>query len=492
MRFQSFIEAAAGKYMTGKSYAQGLAKSKQAMIQLMGIGGQGIYTRGPKGLLVQMLEYFDPTTGKTKKDFSKSLSRTFVKDMLDMSFVYDYRRFGDMSAATELYWGVMYNTFIDQKQSDGSTKKITYAEAFEKGEDGIIKLKDGIDLSWDVKPTNHTFAVGDTLSDIAKKYNISIEELKERNGIEDEATLEEGDVVKISDNKNFKNIKLRIQGLGKRLFGQMDDMDSPQAKQFLGYKLMSFYRGFATGMFLQRWQYDTDPNNKYGEVYDWDLNETTQGSYVRALRTVANLFKTRGASYNTMTREEKIAFSRIGMETLSLILLGLSVGLLFGYDDDDEDRFAKLKDREQRLGLLGWYANHMLYQVMMVKQENEAFNPLFGYEQYISFFDTTTIASQPVLGNGVKIINDFIQIMTGDDSAYYKQDVGPYSWQEEGDLKLWNHIGALFGVKGKNFSAIQAIKSRETFRNLSGQSGDDMFTTAISNIVMPKDEKKEG
>lgn len=469
MRFQSIIEASAGKYMTSKTYAQGLYKSKESMIQLMGATGQGIYTRGPKGLLVQMLEYFDPTTGKSEQDFSKSASRTFVKDMIDFSFIFDYRKFGDLSAALELYWGVMYNTFVEQKLSDGTVKKITYAEAFEKGPDGIIKLKEGIDPEWNVRPTEHTFKVGDTLSDIAKKYNLTVEELKDRNGIKDESDIEEGDTIKISDNKKFHEVKLRIQGLGKKLFGQMDNLDSPQAKQFLGYKLMSFYRGFATGMILNRWQYDTDPNNRFGEVYDWDLNETTQGAYVRAFKTIVNVFRTKGASFNTMTPEEKQAFVRIGMETLSIILLGLSVGLLFGYDDDDKERFEKLREKEKTYGLMGWYANHMLYQAMMLKQENEAFNPIFGYDQYVSFFDTTTIASAPVLGNGAKILTDLFMIITGDDSARYKQDIGPYSWQQEGDLKLWNHIGGIFGLKGKNYSPIQAIKSKETFENLSGQ-----------------------
>jgi len=467
MRFQSMIEAAAGKYMTGKTYAQGFVKSKETMIQLMGATGQGIYTIGPKGLLVQMMEYFDPTTGKTEQDFAKAASRTILKDMADFSFIFDYRRFGDLSAALELYWGVMYNTFVEQKQSDGTVKKIAYADAFEKGPDGIIKLKEGIDLEWDVRPTQHKFKDGDTLSDIAKQYNITVDELKERNGIKEETDVEEGDIIKISGNRKFHEVKLRIQGLGKRLFGQMSQLDDPQAKQFLAYKLMSFYRGFATGMILNRWQYDTDPNNRFGEVYDWDLNETTQGVYVRAMRTLINGIRTGGANFSVMTPEEKQAFVRIGMETLAIIVLGLSIGLLFGYDDDDRDRFEKLKEKREKYGLMGWYANHALYQVMMLKQENEAFNPLFGYDQYVSFFDTTTIASAPILGNGAKILTDIFMMATGDDSARYKQDVGPYPWQTEESLKIWNHVGGIFGLKGKNYSPIQAIKSFETYENLS-------------------------
>lgn len=472
IQFQSLIEAAGGKYITLKSLAWAKVKSKESMIQLMGATNQGIYTVGPKGLLVQMLEYFDPTTGKTEADFSKSASRTLVKDMLDGTFLYDIRRFSDMMASIELYWGVMKNTFLEQKQENGTVKKISYDQAFEKDENGILKLKDGIDLSWAPQPTNHIFKPGDTLSDIAKKYDVTEEQLKERNGITDLNDFEEGDEIKISDNKKFLEVKLRIQGLGKRLNGMMDKLDSPQAKKHLGYKLFTFYRNFATGMTLQRWQYDTDPANKFGEVYDWDLNETTQGTYVRALRAIINGIRTRGASFAVMTSEEKAAFMKNTFEFMALIILGLSVGFLFGYDDDDKDRFEKLREREKNYGLLGWWANHMLYQTMMVKQENEAFNPILGINQYLSFFDKTTIASQPILGNGLKVLTDLLYWMTGDESAYYKQDVGPYSWQKEGSFKFYNHLGAIFGLKGKNYDPIHAIKQKETFDNLSGSGFD--------------------
>jgi hypothetical protein len=66
-------------------------------------------------------------------------------------------------------------------------------------------------------------------------------------------------------------------------------------------------------------------------------------------------------------------------------------------------------------------------------------------------------------------------IVTGNDKALYKQEVGPYSWQKEGSYKIWNHIGQIFGLSGKNVippseewgsGPIWAVKKAEIFENL--------------------------
>ena len=74
------IETAGGQYLNAVSAAQGRIKSFTATVEL---SSKGIYTKGPKSLTLQMMELFDPITGKTGKDFGKSSSRTFVKDFLD-------------------------------------------------------------------------------------------------------------------------------------------------------------------------------------------------------------------------------------------------------------------------------------------------------------------------------------------------------------------------------------------------------------------------
>ena len=63
-------------------------------------------------------------------------------------------------------------------------------------------------------------------------------------------------------------------------------------------------------------------------------------------------------------------------------------------------------------------------------------------------------------------------MITGDEKGIYKSDVGPYDWQqkdEDGtyDYKLWNDLTGLFGIKGKNYAPIWAIRKNESFENLN-------------------------
>ena len=463
MLFNAMIETAGLQYITPKSAAQGKYRAFTSTIYLM---SKGIYTYGPKALDMQMMEYFDPITGKTKKDFSRSASRTFLSDMLDMTWMYDARKLAEVEAGLQLYWGMMYNKYIDQVDENGNTNKIPYANAFELGEDGIAKLKDGIDLEYSMHKIEHTFSVGDSLESIAKQYKISVEKLKENNNIENLDEVQQGDKLIISNAKEFNNFKLVIQGVGKKLNGLMDEMDSPRANKYLGWRLFSFYRAFAIPQFLNRFQYDTSKENYGGHVYDFNLGVPTKGYYISAAQASIKLFKTGFKYWPSMTDEEKASYRKVFAEGAMLAMFGLIAAYMFGYDDEDEDRFEKMKQREKEYGAMGWMANHLLYQTLAVQSENELFVPIVGTGQLYKFVEPSSYAGGPVIGNSIKIAKDLYNGMIGDESAMYTQDVGPYSWQEEGDWKLWNHVGGMFGIRGRNYSAIQSIKNKEISENL--------------------------
>lgn len=463
MLFNAMIETAGMQYITPKSAAQGKYRAFTSTIYLM---SKGIYTYGPKALDMQMMEYFDPITGKTKKDISRSGSRTFLSDLLDMTWMYDARKLAEVEAGLQLYWGMMYNKYIDQVDENGNVNKIPYANAFELGEDNIVKLKDGIDLEYSMHKIEHTFSVGDSLESIAKQYKISVERLKENNDIENESDIKEGDNLIISNAREFNNFKLVIQGVGKKLNGLMDEMDSPKANQYLGWRLFSFYRAFAIPQFLNRFQYDTSKENYGGHVYDFNLGTLTKGYYVSAAQASWKILKSGFKYWPSMTNEEKASFRKVFTEGAMLAALGLIAAFVFGYDDEDEERFEKMKKREKEYGAMGWLSNHLLYQTLAVQSENELFVPIVGTDDIYNFVKPTSYAGGPLIGNSIKITEDLYNGIIGDESAIYTQDVGPYSWQEEGDWKLWNHIGGMFGVKGRNYSAIQAIKNREISQNL--------------------------
>lgn len=464
MVFQAMIETAGGKYITPKSYALGKYRAFTATMQLM---TKGIYTYGPKSLDLQIMERFDPITGKTGKDFGKAGSRSFLKDMLDMSWMFDARKLAEVEAGLEVFWGMMYNKYIDQTGANGAVTKIRYADAFELGDDGLVKLKDGIDPEWGIRPVTHTVVVGQTVDTIAKLYNITPQKLRENNELNEDDELTEGQNLVISSNELFNDFKLKVQAVGKNLNGLIGEYETPQASKYLLFRLFSFYRLFALPQFLTRFQMDTSKNNFGGEVYDFGLGTMTKGYYISAWQAMYKTIKTGGKYAAMMKDDEKVAIKKVIAEGAMLALMGLAIGLLFGYDEDDENRFKKLEQRQKDWGMLGFMSNHMLYQLMSVMSENQLLVPIVGFDDFNNFLDKTTLANGPIVGNMIKIMQDLFYIATGDESAIYKQDAGPYPWQEEGDYKLWNHFAGMFGVKGKNYSAIHAIKTYEQFKNLN-------------------------
>ena len=101
-----------------------------------------------------------------------------------------------------------------------------------------------------------------------------------------------------------------------------------------------------------------------------------------------------------------------------------------------------MEARVDEQGALGWLQNEMLYLTYMVKRENEMFIPIpgVGLDEMLYLVDNTTIATSPTLNLYLKMINDIIYAIGGDERLYYSQDVGPYSWQKQGSNKFWNHF----------------------------------------------------
>jgi hypothetical protein len=466
MMFQSMIESTAGKYVTPKSLAEGRIWSAKAVTELI---SSGVYSRGPKSLNLQMMEHFDPITGKTRKDFGKSSSRTFMKDFMDATWMYDFRRLADLEAGLQVFGGMMNKKYVDQTLSDGSVRPVKYIKAFELNEDQQMVLKEGIDPEWGINKVRHVYNEGDTWESIAKQYYVPVKDLIKKNKIP-LSDLEFGDEVVIGDAKKFNDFKLKVQGIGKKLNGQMDQFDDAQANKYLGYRLFTFYKRFAVPMFLNRFQYGSSISKnplKGMHTYDWNMGELTKGYYITAFQAMKKIFVDGEKYWPLMTKEEKIAFRKVTAEGAMLAMLALIVTFMFGYDPGDEDRFAKMRQREEDYGVFGYMSNHLLYQFIAVKTENEAFIPLpgIGLADWMEFTNNTTIAFGPTLGNYAKIFNDLRLIAFGSEKAVYSQDAGPYAWQKEGKLKLWNHIAATFGLKGKNYDPITAIKKIETFEN---------------------------
>jgi len=56
-------------------------------------------------------------------------------------------------------------------------------------------------------------------------------------------------------------------------------------------------------------------------------------------------------------------------------------------------------------------------------------------------------------------------MILGDESAYYKKDVGPYGWQDEGSAKVWNYLGKSIGLSGSQVDPVLRLKNLESIQN---------------------------
>ena len=452
--YQNSILAAGGRFVTPVSLAKGKLKAKQSATYWV---FKDVYEKGIKTPDIQLVERFDPAL-RTHEEFGKSSSRSVFKDLSDMTYAFDFRRTMELEASMELFWGVMYNKYVDQ-----NGESIPYAEAWTSDEDGKLILKEGIDPNYSFDEVFHSFKLGETLESIAKKYNISVEALKYRSGIESVSNLIPGEEIRVGDASEFKRMKLMLQGVNKKVTGSLDKFDTPQAEKYLLYRAFTFYKRFATGMFLDKYQMDTTAGNKGGYVYNWDTQTLEKGYYIQAFQAIYKLIKSIGRDWAILTPQEKVAMTRVLAEGVLLFLLGMIVGSWwFDWDPEDSDRYKQMK--RDNATWSGYFGNHLMYLLITTKSENEAFLPLIGIKDQMSYFGTTTIATANTIDMYIKIMFDLWNIATDNpDAIYSKQDQGPYFWQKKGRYKLWNHIGSMYGVKGKNRDGMWAVKKFEQY-----------------------------
>lgn len=462
---QNLIEATGGEYVSLKSYAIARPWAAKTMFEW---STTGIYARGAQSLMVQLIQRFDPFF-KTKDEHGRSITRTMAKDLLDGSWMYDFRKFGEMEAAMQLFGGVMHHKYLEMQTSKG-TVPVRYIDAWELDENGIIKLKDGIDPEWGNREVNHIYAKGETLKEIADKYYITVDELKARNNIQEASQLSEGQELVIAKAMKFKQFRNQFQAISRRLYGAYDAFGQAEGNKYLAYRMFFFMRKWATPGFINRFGMDTKKENFGGYRYDWALGKPTRGYYIGALAALKKMLTYKSDAYLYMTAQEKVDLKRTIGEGVSVLLAVLGILFLFGYDDDDEARWEKIRARSGPLftpefKLRGYITNHMLYLLMGVKQETSTFIPIpgLGLNEYAKFIGVTSPAFGSTVKMYIKIIDDLANMMLGEDSAYYKKDTGPYSWQQEGAPKVITHLLSTVGLSGRTGDAETLIKNMEKY-----------------------------
>lgn len=467
---QNVIEASGGEFVNLKDLANARAWAFTTMIKW---AATDIYAKGVPSLTAQIIENFDAVF-KTEDQLGQSVSRSLYRDLMNGSWATDFRKSAEMEAALQLFGGYMKHQKVEQRTTDGKVIYLDYLDAWETDANGVIKLKDGVDPDYGTKAIDHVYTKGETLEEIAKMYSTTVEKLKERNKIDSTKDLEDGTELVITRANKFNEIKNRFHGLSRKLYGAYDAFGQPEGNKYMIYRMFFFMRKWFTPMFVNHFGMDTSAGNIGKARYDWAMGTTELGYYITAFSTLAKLLKTKGQYYNWMTAKEKAAFKKIGTQMMTIIALALVAAMVFGYDEDDEDRWDKISERSggyinsDEFNTYGFLQNHILALTMGVMNETSTFLPIpkmygvqFGLDDYVKFITSTGSIFNSTGKTYAQIIQNLADYLTGDAAAYYKRDTGPYWFEQEGELKLWRNLFKVVGYSGVTGDTETLIKNIE-------------------------------
>jgi len=467
-QFQTMLESAGGQHVSPSSMPKGIAWATNVMAKT----SMHVYNHGNKPLEIQLSEIFDVAQGRFEEKFGEGMSRTIFKDAVSTGPLYNFRKWSELHSAHTLHGAMLYTQMVEQN-TNGTKRMIPYAEAWEMV-DGQVKLKKGIDPEWSNKKVTHTVAAGDTEDSIAARYGITVDQLRERN-----KTLnpEEGKQITIATSKEFRSFRNRAHQVSNSLNGAYAGFDQPEASRYLAFRAITFMKRYFTPMLMSRWAFR-------GKIwapqarYDIALQDTSEGYYITAIQALLQMFGSKFKYMPAMKSREMRAFQRVTLEMGLLMAINMIVlPLIFGWDDDDEERYAKLReksgalpglfthDQDEDFNIGGWLSNHALSLAMNIRAENESFVPLpgFGLDDYKRSLDTKSVAMSPTVNMWMTMVNDISQLL--DDKGYYQREVGPYDWQDEGGSKFINHMMKSIGVTGSTTSPVMAIKNFQGAKN---------------------------
>lgn len=425
-KLQNQIEAAGSRYFNAISYNLGNIWATKTMME---VSGQ-VYAKGPKSANVQLLEIFDPGQDFLLSTVDDAMNRHILGDLAKLNFLMNTRKWLEMQASVSILGGMLYHKNDIEQIVNGVPQKIRYIDAWERNPAGQLVLKQGIDPKWGI------------------------------NGSE------------------FKNYKLKVQQVVNNVNGAFSEYDQPQAARYLAYRIVGFLQKHFTTMFTNHFAFRGGARALFGrtgalERYDWGLQDTSMGYFVRTLNYLIKGFRTLGSGKNggfsRLSKEETYAIFKTLQFAATVYLGGLLQSLYFGFDDDDEERWQKLYKKSGTLDILGaeyetgykanakfnmpgWLENQALYITMRATDDTQEWLPIpgMGLKNYSDMF--FNIGPDALLGHTLTSYSEALGLAVDaiqeKESAFYQKEAGPYPWQKEGAPKFIKPIMSGIGFSG--------------------------------------------
>ena len=273
------IEAFAQEHVSAKSFT----KAQRIYAAKLGDYIKDIVEGHNSSFMGQLIDLYDPIIGNFRDQFGREISNSVGKRLINTSSLYAMMKSGDH----QTYVCMMLAMMLDTKVKDKSGKEYNLYEAYELDKQtGVIKLKDGIELS-NKGRIDHSF-------------------------------------------------KEKLDMINQRLHGVYNSFDRPMAERYAQGRLVSMFRKFVVPGLKRRYK---------GIGVDHNTGTVSEGFYNTffrlAIQEYSELKNFVFMQENNLTPTEKANVKRFLYEAGMILLLGaivMGLAALYEGSDDPEDK----------------------------------------------------------------------------------------------------------------------------------------------------------
>ena len=420
----NIIESVAHKYLSPRDYAEGNRLAAMMMKDII-----ADYTsQDDFNYYTLLYQKFDFIPGEAKDDI---IGRTSIK-----SKIFDFsswlmlpRKAGELHAQSAMGLGLM-NSIKVRNQIDG--KDYPVHQIYEK-KNGVLVLKDGF----------YEMDIDDNGQEV-KTYPWNLE-----------------------DGENYLKLRQKITLINIELQGNYAKFTSSQISRHSVGSMVELMKKFIPVSFQRRW----------GRRRLDFANETIEEGYdLVGVKAIWNLFlplikgnfkqvQSEFEYITTISQKDKYALLRMITDLGFALMIFLITAMVMGYDDDDDNRFKKLKKESQL---------HNLTLLILLKayQEQTSFIPLpgLGYQELkrtitdpISLFRDSVSNVAGVADLGFKHILYTLGADGYEGDLFYQKNSGLFS--QKGDPKIIKYLLKNIGYSGATFDTVEYIKNFENMQN---------------------------